>query len=179
MIIAPTSNTRLSTEEDKKMLAFFDLLVERSTLMSSGDETDEEEEFDFDITSSRSSSDPESEGSEEESFHIETLSTPTSTSSPSSESSDSEDEPVAGPSGLNLANGSDQEQQKLELPAAFLAGRRSRAFSSSESDTEFLARSFPETEESEVRVPFRRVAKKVKRELRTRTTSSSSSSSYY
>lgn len=174
MIIAPSPNVRLSTEEDKKMLAFFDLLVERAAWVSSGDDSDDEEaEFEFEMASSASSSSSEIRSPDsDDSFQIETLSTPSSSSS--SESSDS-DEPLPGPSGLNFAGDqSPEEEPKLDLPAAFK--RFVNQNSDSSSDEQLDSREFL-GDELRARVPFKRLTKRVKRELRTRARSSSSSSS--
>jgi hypothetical protein len=180
MILAPSPNFR-TTDEDKKMLAFFDLLVERSSWISSGeeettdseDEDDEDDEDDSDdggdddneYSTSHSSSPASSEN--EESFEIDSVSTPSSSSSEA-------EEPVAGPSGIQFNNL--DESSKLELPSQFYTRcfpvKLTLKTSSSEDDD--VER--PTQERDQDPIVFRSLTENRKRQFRRRTNSSSSSS---
>jgi hypothetical protein len=179
MILAPSPNFR-TTDEDKKMLAFFDLLVERSSWISSGeeettdseDEDDEDDEDDSDdggddheYSTSQSSSPASSEN--EESFEIDSVSTPSSSSSEA-------EEPVAGPSGIQFNNL--DESSKLELPSQFYTRcfpvKLTLKTSSSEDDD--VER--PTQERDQDPIVFRSLTENRKRQFRRRTNSSSSSS---
>ena len=177
MILAPSPNFR-TTDEDKKMLAFFDLLVERSSWISSEeeeetsnleDEEDEDENDDDDDDNEYSTS--HSTGSEnEESFEIDSVSTP------SSSSTDTE-EPVAGPSGIQSNNL--DETPKLDLPSQFYRRfplRITLETSSPEDDGNVESLSSTQDKNQEP-VVFRSLPETRKRQFRRRTNSSTSSSS--
>lgn len=188
MIIAPSANLR-STDEDKKMLAFFDLLVERSSWFSSGEEesasdldTEEErllaDEYDVSSSSSVVSFDVD------DSFEIDSVSTPSSSSSSSlssssSSSTSSEEEPVPGPSGLNKF----ADSTKLELPSEFHTSRqqvrlrfRGRRISTT-SDDDDTSLNTQQSTSNQNRVAFRSFSGPRRKQFRRRTTSSTSSSS--
>lgn len=175
MIIAPSPNFR-TTDEDKKMLAFFDLLVDRSSWISSGeDETsdspeddDIDDDDDQEYSTSHSSSLASSEN--EESFEINSLSTPSTSSS-------DDEEPVAGPSGTRVNSRSESESLKLELPLEFNVRRRvplrlSELTSSSDNDETYS----PVEKRNQDPVVFRSSYSR-NRQFRQRISSSSSSSS--
>ena len=182
MILAPSPNFR-TTDEDKKMLAFFDLLVERSSWISSGeeettdsedddDEGDEDDHDDDDNEYSTSHSSSLANSENEESFEIDSVSTP------SSSSSDAED-PIAGPSGIQFNNL--DESSKLELPSQFYARQRfplkiTLKTSSSEDDDENVEIPLSTQERNQDPVVFRSLPENRKRQFRRRTNSNSSSS---
>lgn len=170
------------------MLAFFDLLVERSAVLSSDDEDEFSDESDYQYSddseldeesennTSRSRSQSNSDDDEvDDSFEIDSLSTPSS--SPSSV--DTEEEPIAGPSGLGRNSSTEDEPLRLELPFGLFAQQRSilrrcpGQFSSSE-DEDTIGTANSEVEHTPVN--FRPVSNRTKRQFRRRTSSTSSSS---
>ena len=175
MIIAPSPNFR-STEEDKKMLAFFDLLVERSSWISSNDEetSDSDEEDDdrdeSEYSSTSRSTSLASSSQNEESFEIDSVSTP---------SSSSDDEPVAGPSGLSLrSRAGEEEPAKLELPAEFYRQRVPLRFRTASTTSMSSDESEQATQLTQGPVAFRPLPGPIKtRQFRRRTSTTSSSSS--